>query len=95
MNLPLRLAPDGALLDARGEPVDPARVVAIVNAAWLLAAAEGGSVFRWRAVYAELLEAVRGETAPQRPLTATETHDAPVSAIGAPEPAQGLSGAPV
>lgn len=61
LNLPIRLAPDGALLDAAGRPLTPAGLAAlarIANAAWLLALAEQGSVLAWRARHADLLAAV-------------------------------------
>lgn len=67
MNLPLQLTPDGALADARGEPLTPADAEAllrIVNAAWGHAMARGGSVFRHRATEEALyaaVEAAQGE----------------------------------
>lgn len=70
LNLPVRLGPDGALLDAAGRPLTPAglaALVGIVNGAWRLALAEQGSVLAWRARHADLLGAVgaAGEGVPQ------------------------------
>ena len=46
-------------------PAQAAHIATIANAAWCLAMAEGGSVLRWRACYAELLAAVRAATEEQ------------------------------
>lgn len=51
-----------ALSDVFGSCHDPeqaAHIVAIVNAAWCLAMAEGGSVFGWRRALEELYAAVK------------------------------------
>lgn len=61
LNLPIRLADDGTLADAAGQPLTPAGLAClarIANAAWALALAEQGPVFAWRARHADLLDAV-------------------------------------
>lgn len=61
LNLPMRLGPDGALLDAAGRPLTPDALgvlARIANAAWRLALAEQGSVLAWRARHADFLGAV-------------------------------------
>lgn len=69
MKLPLHLPyPDATTVDdATGEIIaecpdaeTAARLVAIVNAAYEVAQADGGSVFIWRAAMEELTKAVQG-----------------------------------
>jgi hypothetical protein len=66
--LPTRLPYEGAatIADALNaslaecrDPESAAHIVAIVNAAWGLAMAEGGSVFGWRRALEELYAAVK------------------------------------